>query len=61
MNVEVSGILGLIIFVADIWAIVSVLQSSASTGVKVLWTVIILLLPVVGLIVWYFLGPRSTA
>ena len=59
MGIEVGGILGLLILIAVVWAIVSVVQSSASTGKKVLWIVLILLLPVVGLILWFFLGPRS--
>lgn len=52
------GILGLIILVLDIVAIVKVLGSGASTGAKVLWTVLILLLPVIGLIVWWLAGPK---
>jgi len=59
MGIEVGGILGLLILIAVVWAIVSVAQSSASTGKKVLWIVLILLLPVVGLVLWFFLGPRS--
>lgn len=51
-------ILGLIIFVADIWAIVQTIQSSATTGMKVLWVVLILILPLIGLILWFFLGPK---
>ena len=58
MRVEVGGFLGLIIFILCIWAIVQTIQSSASTGAKVFWTVIILIFPVVGLIIWYFAGPR---
>lgn len=59
MGIEVGGILGLIILIADIWAIVNVFQSSASTGSKVIWTVLILVLPVLGLIIWLIAGPRS--
>ncbi len=51
-------ILGLIIFVADIWAIVQTIQSSATGGMKVLWVLIIFILPVLGLILWFFLGPK---
>ncbi len=58
MGVEVGGILGLIILILDIWAIVSTVQSGASTGIKVLWVVVILLLPLVGLILWFLLGPK---
>ncbi|SDU35122.1 PLDc N-terminal domain-containing protein [Nitrosomonas ureae] len=58
MGIEVSGFSGLILLVLNVWAIVKVVQSSASTGNKVLWIVLILLLPIIGLILWYFLGPR---
>lgn len=54
-----SGLLGLIVFVADIWAIVNIFQSRASTAGKVLWTVVVLIFPVLGFIVWLFAGPRS--
>lgn len=53
------GIFGLLILILDIWAIVSIAQSSASTGTKVLWIVLVLLLPVLGLILWLLLGPRG--
>ena len=53
------GLLGLIILIADIYAIYQVLTSSTSTLSKILWTVGILLLPVVGLIVWLIAGPRG--
>jgi hypothetical protein len=59
MGIEFSGIIGLLILIADIWAIVKVVQSSASTGAKVLWIVLILVLPVIGLIVWLLAGPRA--
>jgi len=59
MSIEVRGILGLLILVADVWAIVNIAQSSASTGKKVLWIVLVLLLPVLGLILWFLLGPRT--
>lgn len=59
MGIEIGGIFGLLILVADIWAIVNVFQSAASTGKKVLWILLILLLPVVGLILWLLMGPRT--
>ena len=55
------GILGLIVLVLDIYAIYKVLTSGASTGAKLLWTLLIVLLPVVGLILWFFLGPKGHA
>ena len=59
MSVQVNGLIGLLILAADIWAIVSVVQSAASTGKKVLWILLILVLPVLGLILWFLLGPRG--
>jgi len=61
MGIEVGGVLGLIILVLDIWAIINVIGSGASTGAKVLWIVIILLLPLIGLILWFFMGPKKGA
>ncbi|MEM5521331.1 Phospholipase_D-nuclease N-terminal [Sulfitobacter marinus] len=53
------GILGLIILIADIYAIVKVIGSGASTLAKILWIVGILVFPVVGFIVWLLAGPRG--
>ena len=55
---ELGGLLGIIVLILDIWAIVRVAGSAASTGSKILWIVIILLLPVLGLILWWILGPK---
>jgi hypothetical protein len=54
-----TKLIGLLVLIADIWAIVQVFQSRESTGTKVLWTVLIVVLPVLGLIIWYFAGPRG--
>jgi hypothetical protein len=59
MGIEVGGIFGLLVLIADVWAIVSIAQSTAGTGRKVLWIVLVLLLPVLGLILWFLLGPRG--
>lgn len=59
MGIEVGGILGLLLLVADVWAIVKTVQSGASTGAKVFWVVLILILPLLGLIIWFFAGPRG--
>ena len=57
---EVSGILGLLILIADVWAILNIFQSSSSTGSKALWIVLVLVLPLLGVIIWYFAGPRES-
>ena len=59
MGIEVGGLFGLLLLVADIWAIVKTVQSGASTGAKVFWIVLILILPLLGLIIWLFAGPRA--
>lgn len=53
-------IFGLIILVLDIWAIIQVAKSNAGMLAKILWILLILLLPVLGLILWALLGPRAT-
>lgn len=59
MEIQVGGLFGLIILIADVWAIVRIVQSGASTGTKVLWIVLILLLPVLGLLIWLLFGPKG--
>lgn len=61
MGIEVSGLLGLVVLIADVWAVINIFQSSATTGKKAVWTVLVLLLPVAGLVLWFFLGPKSRA
>ena len=56
-----SSVLGLIILVLDILAIVNCVQSSMETGKKVLWIVLILILPLIGLILYYLVGRGKTA
>lgn len=58
MNIEIQGITGLIVLVVSVWAIIQTFQSGATTGVKVFWTVLILILPVFGFIIWLLAGPR---
>jgi hypothetical protein len=52
-------LLGTAVFIADIWAIVKTLQSPVTPGTKALWVLVIFLLPVIGLIIWFFMGPRA--
>ncbi len=54
-----SSVWGLLVLIADIWAIVNIFQSSADTAKKVIWTVVVLVLPVLGFVLWFFLGPRT--
>lgn len=54
-----EGILGLLHLLVAIWAILNIFGSGASVIAKILWTLLVLLLPVVGLIIWFLLGPKS--
>lgn len=56
---EITGLGGLIILILDLWAIVSIIGSAASTGKKVLWCLAVILLPILGFIAWFFFGPRA--
>lgn len=57
--VEFSGILGLILLITVIYAIVKTVQSSADTGAKVLWILLVLILPFIGVILWFLFGPKG--
>lgn len=59
MGIEIGGLGGLLVLILDVWAIIKVVGSRASTGTKVLWTVVILLLPILGVILWFFFGPKD--
>jgi succinate dehydrogenase/fumarate reductase cytochrome b subunit len=54
-----NGLLGLLILAGDIWALINIFQSSESNAKKLLWILVVLLLPLLGLILWFFLGPRD--
>jgi hypothetical protein len=55
----VSGLGSLLLLAGDVWAIINIVQSKASDGTKVLWVIIVLLMPFIGLILWFLLGPRN--
>jgi hypothetical protein len=51
-----GSVLGLIVLILDIVAIVSVLGGAGTPGHKLLWTIVILLLPVLGMILYFLIG-----
>ena len=55
-----SGILGLLVLIADIWAIFNIVQSKESGVTKIIWVIVVLVLPAVGFIIWYFAGPKPS-
>jgi len=58
MNMGYS-VWGVLVLIGDIWAIINILQSSAANEKKLLWVIVVVLLPLIGLILWFFLGPRD--
>ena len=54
-----KGLLGLIILVLDIIAIADCLKSSMETAKKILWVVVILVLPLVGMALYFLIGKKK--
>jgi succinate dehydrogenase/fumarate reductase cytochrome b subunit len=54
-----NSLLGIIILFLDIWVIINVMQSSATANMKAFWIIIVLLLPIIGVVLWFLLGPRG--
>lgn len=59
MGLEGIGIGGILVLIANVYAIIKTLGSGATTGAKVFWIILILLLPILGVIIWFFAGPRD--
>jgi phospholipase D-like protein len=59
MALRIGGLFGLVILIADVWAILNISQSNDSTGRKVAWIVGVLVFPVIGFLFWLLAGPRE--
>ena len=59
MHFSYGGLFGALVLVGDIWAIINILQSPASSEKKLIWIVAVALLPLLGLILWFLMGPRQ--
>lgn len=51
--------LAAIILLVDLWAIVSVFRSDKADAVKIMWSLVLVVLPVLGLAIWGVAGPRG--
>lgn len=56
---EVGGLLGLVLLVLVVWALVHVFSSNNSPFSKAIWTVLLIVLPFIGFIIWLLFGPRK--
>ena len=54
-----GGLIGLVILVLDIIAIVDVVKSAVDTGKKALWIILILVLPVIGMVLYFLIGKKK--
>jgi hypothetical protein len=52
------GLIGALVFIANIYAIYHIFSSGISGVAKILWTLGIVLFPVIGFVVWLLIGPR---
>lgn len=59
MQFGYNGLIGVLVLAGDIWAILNIFQSSVSNEKKLIWIIAVVLLPVLGLLLWFFLGPRN--
>jgi|TARA_R110002126_G_scaffold279836_1_gene426896 hypothetical protein len=55
------GLLGLVVLILDIVAIMSVIQSGLKPVMKLVWVVLILALPVIGMALWFIMGNKRIA
>lgn len=55
----VSYLVGLLVLGLDIWAILNVIKSNTDDTMKIVWALLILVLPILGLIIWAIAGPRG--
>ncbi len=54
-----GGILGIIVLVLDIVAILDIVKSAKTTTQKLLWVLIVLVLPFVGMIAYFLIGKKQ--
>jgi phospholipase D-like protein len=55
------GLLGLVVLVLDIFAIVDCVKRNSDTGKIVLWVVLILFLPLLGMLLYFLVGRPNSA
>ena len=56
MDYRFGSIIGFVILILDIFVIIEILKSSKDTVTKLLWILLILFFPLIGLLIYYFFG-----
>ena len=55
------GLAGLLIFILDIYVLYLIFTSSADLGIKLVWAIVVLLLPLLGPVLYLVLGRGARA
>lgn len=55
---SLSGFFGFIVFILDVWAIIKIWNSKAEDFHKAVWIAAVVFLPVMGFVIWWFVGPK---
>ena len=56
-----NGLIGLVVLILDIVAILDIVKSSLNSGKKVLWVVLVVLLPFIGMVHYLVIGKKKAA
>ena len=54
-----GGIVGILILILDIYVILQIINSAKDTGKKILWIILVLILPLIGPVLWFVIGSKS--
>ena len=54
-----GALLGLLILVLDVVAIIDLLKGSMDTAKKILWIILILVLPLIGMALYFLIGKKK--
>ena len=54
-----GGLVGLLVLVLDVIALVDVVKSAIPTNQKALWVILILVLPVIGMVLYFLIGKKK--
>lgn len=56
-----NGLIGLVVLILDIVAILDIVKSSMDGGKKALWIILVVLLPLIGMILYFLIGKKKVA
>ncbi len=54
-----GALISLVVLVLDIIAIINIIQSKMTTSNKVLWVLLVVLLPVIGMVLYFVIGKKK--